>query len=380
MCAGHPRSCRQRGRVADGGPSTNVSSRPRQPRRAHPRLGRGYRPSPRVGWRFQDSEEHIHLPILGRGGRGIGRLRSCSDVVGWATTLPMTVGGEGCDGFLQVAGAAVRSRQGSSMPPSRFAHPMRAAQPSNCSYTFIRSSYTRRYDRRMRGVNKVILIGNATRDAELRHTQTGKPSPSSAWPPIARSRARKRPSSTPSSAGTGWPRRPPNTSRRAIPSTSRGGCSTAPSRTRKARSAASARSSPTTSSSSAGAATETGMNPRTSPPLPRARRPRSKAVDRPAIYGKTRTGAMPAIPGRPRALAGPDGRSFVEKRLRRIEPLRHRGRRTAATPRGRSGRRSTWSATRSGTSRSRSKSATRFRGRRRCFEASRRRLIRRSRD
>ena len=31
-----------------------------------------------------------------------------------------------------------------------------------------------RYDRRMRGVNKVILIGNATRDAELRHTQTGK--------------------------------------------------------------------------------------------------------------------------------------------------------------------------------------------------------------
>jgi len=27
----------------------------------------------------------------------------------------------------------------------------------------------------MRGVNKVILIGNATRAAELRHTQTGKP-------------------------------------------------------------------------------------------------------------------------------------------------------------------------------------------------------------
>jgi single-strand DNA-binding protein len=27
----------------------------------------------------------------------------------------------------------------------------------------------------MRGVNKVILIGNATRDAELRHTQNGKP-------------------------------------------------------------------------------------------------------------------------------------------------------------------------------------------------------------
>ena len=26
----------------------------------------------------------------------------------------------------------------------------------------------------MRGVNKVILIGNATRDAELRYTQTGK--------------------------------------------------------------------------------------------------------------------------------------------------------------------------------------------------------------
>jgi single-strand DNA-binding protein len=26
----------------------------------------------------------------------------------------------------------------------------------------------------MRGVNKVILIGNATRDAELRHTETGK--------------------------------------------------------------------------------------------------------------------------------------------------------------------------------------------------------------
>ena len=27
----------------------------------------------------------------------------------------------------------------------------------------------------MRGVNKVILIGNATRGAELRHTQSGKP-------------------------------------------------------------------------------------------------------------------------------------------------------------------------------------------------------------
>ena len=27
----------------------------------------------------------------------------------------------------------------------------------------------------MRGVNKVILIGNATRDAELRHTPSGKP-------------------------------------------------------------------------------------------------------------------------------------------------------------------------------------------------------------
>jgi len=27
----------------------------------------------------------------------------------------------------------------------------------------------------MRGVNKIILIGNATRNAELRHTSTGKP-------------------------------------------------------------------------------------------------------------------------------------------------------------------------------------------------------------
>jgi single-strand DNA-binding protein len=27
----------------------------------------------------------------------------------------------------------------------------------------------------MRGINKVILVGNATRDAELRHTQHGKP-------------------------------------------------------------------------------------------------------------------------------------------------------------------------------------------------------------
>ena len=27
----------------------------------------------------------------------------------------------------------------------------------------------------MRGVNKVLLIGHATRDAELRHTQSGKP-------------------------------------------------------------------------------------------------------------------------------------------------------------------------------------------------------------
>jgi hypothetical protein len=31
-----------------------------------------------------------------------------------------------------------------------------------------------RYDRRMRGVNKVILLGYATRDAELCHTQSGK--------------------------------------------------------------------------------------------------------------------------------------------------------------------------------------------------------------
>lgn len=27
----------------------------------------------------------------------------------------------------------------------------------------------------MRGAKKVMLIGNATRDAELRHTQNGKP-------------------------------------------------------------------------------------------------------------------------------------------------------------------------------------------------------------
>ena len=27
----------------------------------------------------------------------------------------------------------------------------------------------------MRGVNKIILVGNATRDAELRHTRSGKP-------------------------------------------------------------------------------------------------------------------------------------------------------------------------------------------------------------
>lgn len=27
----------------------------------------------------------------------------------------------------------------------------------------------------MRGINKVILVGNATRDTELRHTQSGKP-------------------------------------------------------------------------------------------------------------------------------------------------------------------------------------------------------------
>ena len=31
------------------------------------------------------------------------------------------------------------------------------------------------YDQAMRGINKVILVGNATRDAELRHTQGGKP-------------------------------------------------------------------------------------------------------------------------------------------------------------------------------------------------------------
>ncbi len=35
----------------------------------------------------------------------------------------------------------------------------------------------------MRGVNKVILIGNATRDAELRYTRNGKPSPASVWLP-----------------------------------------------------------------------------------------------------------------------------------------------------------------------------------------------------
>ena len=61
----------------------------------------------------------------------------------------------------------------------------------------------------MRSVNKVILIGNATRDAELRHTRPASPSPASAWPPTGRSTARRRPSSTPSSAGRAWPRRSP---------------------------------------------------------------------------------------------------------------------------------------------------------------------------
>ena len=37
-----------------------------------------------------------------------------------------------------------------------------------------REASARREVMRMRGVNKVILIGNATRDAELRHTGSGK--------------------------------------------------------------------------------------------------------------------------------------------------------------------------------------------------------------
>src|ERR687883_275049 len=37
------------------------------------------------------------------------------------------------------------------------------------------STTARREVMGMRGVNRVILIGNATRDAELRHTQSGKP-------------------------------------------------------------------------------------------------------------------------------------------------------------------------------------------------------------
>src|SRR5438874_1454917 len=35
-------------------------------------------------------------------------------------------------------------------------------------------TYREEVSAKMRGINKVILVGNATRDAELRHTSTGK--------------------------------------------------------------------------------------------------------------------------------------------------------------------------------------------------------------
>src|SRR5205814_662398 len=46
---------------------------------------------------------------------------------------------------------------------------------TNCQKNSHQTLTTDHYDRRMRGVNKVILIGNATRAAEFRHTQNGKP-------------------------------------------------------------------------------------------------------------------------------------------------------------------------------------------------------------
>jgi hypothetical protein len=77
----------------------------------------------------------------------------------------------------------------------------------------------------IRGVNKIILIGNATRDAELRRTQNRKAVSIIRLAPNRAVKDQEEPSTTRSAAGIGWPRPLPSTSRRAILSTSGGGCS-----------------------------------------------------------------------------------------------------------------------------------------------------------
>src|SRR5215213_3970234 len=122
----------------------------------------------------------------------------------------------------------------------------------------------------MRGVNKVILIGNATRDAELRHTSTGKPVSSIR---LATNRSVKGEEETQFHSVVCWDRLAETTAeyvKKAIRSTSRAGYSTAPIRTKKAKNAGWPRSSLTTCSSSAVDQLEAGVTPRRSPPLPHA--------------------------------------------------------------------------------------------------------------
>src|SRR5215207_5655407 len=108
----------------------------------------------------------------------------------------------------------------------------------------------------MRGVNKVILIGNATRDAELRHTSTGKPVSSLR---LATNRQIKGEEETQFHSGE------------------------------------SARSSPMTCSSSAAAATEAKRSPRPSPPFP-------YADNRTGTAAAELSGAARRLRGRPRNL------------------------------------------------------------------------------
>ena len=132
---------------------------------------------------------------------------------------------------------------------------------------FIRSSYIRLLrSRSMRGVNNVILIGNATRDAELRHTQNGK-SVSSIR--LATNRSTKGEEEAQFHTVVCWDRLAETTAeyvKKGDPLYVEGRLQYRAYRTRKARNAVWPRSWPRTCSSSAAAATETGVSPRPSPP------------------------------------------------------------------------------------------------------------------
>ena len=113
----------------------------------------------------------------------------------------------------------------------------------------------------MRGVNKGTLIGNATRDAELRHTQTGKLVSSIH---LATNRQIKGEEEAQFHNIVCWDRLAETTAeyvRKGIPSMLRDGCGTAPSRTRKTKSEGWPRSRSTTSSFLGATAPEIGWSP-----------------------------------------------------------------------------------------------------------------------